>query len=508
MASKPDVLSPGGWQSRSQWRADVPWTGVALSCAGLLLSIVCGYVATTSFGPTLIFGAVGIAGLVLLAGYLRLPTIVLLLLLIFGGYVLFNRNFAELQVRVGSLPVYVGELLLAVALPWAILRWPRSGHRPIFWVILGLWLIYATARLIAGGLDYGLDAIRDFALAYYALFVIVGYALWPSLSRARWTRFFTGLFIALIPVEAYTVVAGPFGLPIPGSADPTLANRADVMAVSLIAAATFFLLVLRSKKFAAARLVMSSLALTLVLPLEVRAATIGAAALLGIFAFQRRWTTLAGLVGLPILAFALLSLAGVEVRGRNGSSSPDQWINRQVSTISAVVGGQAAADAARGVLSTQDVGSDTIAWRFAWWSALYKEVTSSVDKTIFGLGFGADLTQPLGFQPDPTNPRLVRSPHNFLVTLLARTGVIGLSLWLAALAACLAPVLRGLRAATRAGKHDDADYVLWLVAYPLTIIIAAIFGVVLEGPYGAIPCYLLLGMSLRAGEEMVESTAL
>jgi hypothetical protein len=505
MASRPEAWLPSGWPIRDDSVIkDLLNRKQVLTGTVLALCVLLGYLATTSIGPPLTAAAVGVVGVVLVRDYLRLPVVVLGILFTFAGYVLLNRNFAELQVRAGPLPIYIGELVLGVALPWAILKWPRESVRStsLVWVMLALWLVYATGRLIAGGFDYGIDGIRDFALAYYALFIVVGYAVWPSMSREGWTRFFTWLFIVLMPVETYFVVAGPFGLPIPGSSDTTLANRADVMAVSLIAAATFFLLVLRSKKYSAARLAISSFALTLVLPLEVRAATIGAILLLGVFAFQRRWVTLAGLIGLPILAFALLSLAGVEIRGRNGSSSPELWINRQVSTVSAVVGGQAASDAARGVLSTQDVGTDTIAWRLAWWNALFTEVTSSVDKTAFGLGFGADLTEPLGFQPDPTNTRLVRSPHNFLVTLLSRTGVIGLSLWLAALAACLIPVVHGIRGATRAGQRDDADYVLWLVAYPLTIIVAAVFGVVLEGPYGAIPCYLLLGMSLRAGEAL------
>jgi hypothetical protein len=472
------------------------------------LSVVAGFAASLPTWPLIVLGAtLGTVGVVVRA-YWRIPLVVQLVLVVFAGYVLLNRNFAELHIPVGALPVYVGELLLAVSLPWAIVNWPRQARGlSSFWFALGLWLIYAFARLLAGGFGYGLDAIRDFAIAYYGLFALVGYAIWPSVSHKTWTLFFTLLFVAIIPVQAFVIIAGPFGMPIPGSDDPTYVNRQDVMAVSLIAAATFFLLVLRAARLVAARIAVSSLALGLVIPQEVRAATLGAAVLLGVFAVQRRWGVLLGLLALPVASYALISLAGVEVRGRNGSSSPEVWLNRQVSTVSALLGGDAATEARRGVFAGRDVGLDTVAWRLAWWNALIDDVSSSADKTFFGNGFGADLTAPLGFQPDPTNPRLLRSPHNFVLTLLARSGLVGLTLWLAVVALWLVPVLASIRGATRAGRQSDADYVLWLTAYPVAIVVAALFGVVLEGPYGAIPCYILLGMSLRAAEALAEQTA-
>jgi hypothetical protein len=487
----------------------VPATRVGLISLFVVLSFGVGIAASTAAGPVLMLGAAIAAAAVTIRAYWRVPMVVLATLVVFAGYVLLNRNFAELQIRLGTLPVYIGELLLAVMLPWAILNWPTPRRAlSTFWLALAMWLTYAAGRLLAGGLaEYGLNAIRDFALAYYALFIVVGYALWPAIPRRLWTVFFTILFIAILPVQAYVVVAGPFGFPIPGSEAPTYVDRQDVMAVSLIVAATFFLLVLRAARMAAARIILSSLALALVIPQEVRAATIGAGVLLGVFALQRRWGLLVSLLALPLAAYVLISAAGIEIRGRNGSSSPEVWLNRQISTVSALVGGDAASVAQRGVFSGQDVGLDTVAWRLAWWNALIDDIGSSVDKTFFGRGFGSNLTEPLGFQPDPTNPRLLRSPHNFVLTLLARTGLVGLVLWLGTIAMWLLRAFTIIRAATRAGRHEEADYVLWLTAYPVAIIVAAMFGVVLEGPYGAIPCYLLIGMSMRAAEALGDEVA-
>jgi hypothetical protein len=249
--------------------------------------------------------------------------------------------------------------------------------------------------------------------------------------------------------------------------------------------------------------VVASAALALLLPLEVRAATICGVAILGMFALQRRWLTLISVIGLPIVAFALVSLAGVQFHARSSESTTDSIVARQFSTISVLLGGQAQAAAASGTYDTQDTTVDTVAWRLAWWNALTTDVTSSVEGTLFGIGFGTDLTAPFGLQTDVEDGRPLRSPHDFLLTVFARTGLVGVALWSVWIGLWLRQALGGIRAASRGGNSAEADYRLWLMVFPVAMIVAALFGVVLEGPYGAIPCYLLLGMSLRASAETV-----
>jgi len=274
----------------------------------------------------------------------------------------------------------------------------------------------------------------------------------------------------------------------------------------LIGAAMYFLLALRDTRLAWARIAIAGAALALVIPLEVRAASIGVMALLAVFALQRRWMTLLGLVGFPAVGLAVIALAGVQFTGRVGSTatSAADLLNRQLTIFSVVANGQAAEAVASNTLVSSNSAVDTVAFRLIWWNALWHDVTSSTVTTAFGLGFGADLTAPLDFHPGDPNSAPTRSPHNFLMTLFARTGVIGLALWLMAILCWLRTALTAYRAARRAGLHRQSDYVMWLVTYPLALIVVALFGVVLEGPYGAIPCYLFLGMSLRAATDLHE----
>jgi hypothetical protein len=89
--------------------------------------------------------------------------------------------------------------------------------------------------------------------------------------------------------------------------------------------------------------------------------------------------------------------------------------------------------------------------------------------------------------------------------LFARTGIVGLTLWLLAQCLWAGTVFSAIRRARAAGLDDDADLLLWMGGYVLLILVAATLGVVLEGPYGAIPFYLLIGTSLRFAHEILQS---
>jgi hypothetical protein len=180
-------------------------------------------------------------------------------------------------------------------------------------------------------------------------------------------------------------------------------------------------------------------------------------------------------------------------------SSAGGLIERQLSTIPLLLEGYAV---------SSDPNVDTAAWRVAWWRALLSETLSRTDTTVIGAGFGTDLTGPLqaqfGVQIDETG-RPVRSPHNILVTLFARTGLVGLGLWLVMQWTWFVKVLQAIGRGRRAGLDDGADLLRWLFGYALLIVISATLGVVLEGPYGAIPYFLLLGMSLRSASDLIEA---
>src|SRR5439155_4640824 len=135
---------------------------------------------------------------------------------------------------------------------------------------------------------------------------LVGYVLWPLVPRGTWMSFFALAFLGLMVVSAIFAAVGPPSIPIPG-ADPQFpvkADRADVMAVGLVAGATFFLLAIPGTRWYLLRVLLAAACLALLLPLEVRAASMGFAILLCVLAFQRRWRALVPLTLLPAAAVA------------------------------------------------------------------------------------------------------------------------------------------------------------------------------------------------------------
>src|SRR5437870_1751378 len=160
--------------------------------AGLLLCAAVGLVAASPIGPASVAALVGLIAAIAVWRYARAPIAAVATLGVWGGYILFSRDFASLGVSAGGLPLYIGELLLLVAVPWAITRPELRGVlKHPFFLALSAWMVFCAVRLLAGGLEYGIDALRDSAIWYYGAFAFIGYVLWRAFPSATWTRFFS-----------------------------------------------------------------------------------------------------------------------------------------------------------------------------------------------------------------------------------------------------------------------------------------------------------------------------
>jgi hypothetical protein len=144
---------------------------------------------------------------------------------------------------------------------------------------------------------------------------------------------------------------------------------------------------------------------------------------------------------------------------------------------------------------------DNNRFRLVWWQAVARE-TIEVNPA-FGLGFGYDLTSRFLADYDwLTNEDFsARSPHSMIMSVFGRMGAIGLLLWLA-VAVAMARLTRRTFL-----RHDFRGMGWWSVVW--VIWISACFGVVLEGPMGAVLFWTVLGIanvSSRAGTAAGESS--
>jgi O-antigen ligase len=82
------------------------------------------------------------------------------------------------------------------------------------------------------------------------------------------------------------------------------------------------------------------------------------------------------------------------------------------------------------------------------------------------------------------------------MTILARSGLIGLALWLVMLCVSFAAILKAALAARRASDQEDELLGVWFLSYLMLILVVSMFGVVLEAPHGAVPFFLILGLAM------------
>ena len=146
--------------------------------------------------------------------------------------------------------------------------------------------------------------------------------------------------------------------------------------------------------------------------------------------------------------------------------------------------------------STESKGENNL-FRTVWWSVVYGETIDA--NPVFGLGFGHDLARNFLEQyyadaPDDFN---ARSPHSILVTIFARMGFVGFLTFLGIVTILLIQTWH-----YRKGNIQ----VFAAMCSSWALLASACFGVVLEGPMGAVPFWILLGLAQGTALAAEDST--
>jgi hypothetical protein len=147
------------------------------------------------------------------------------------------------------------------------------------------------------------------------------------------------------------------------------------------------------------------------------------------------------------------------------------------------------------IVGNSDAGNldGTKAWRLRWWKAI-EDYTFHGPYFWTGKGYGMGLAEEDGFVVglEHGGP-VVRSPHNAQYTILARSGVPGLALWVSMNAAWFFMMFGQSMVARKAGDERWANVMLWVACYQLAILVDAAFDVALEGPMLGIWFWCLFG---------------
>lgn len=458
------------------------WRNRLAACGAALLALWLGAALAQQdyFWPMLVGG---LLAMMVLTRLLQMPIDVILLGGVICGYIAGNRGFAQISL-VNFFPLLPAEFVLLVAGTSLVVNSAFRHINPVHrdglnLAILG-WMLIGGIRLVFDAREHGFMAIRDFATVYYAAFFFIAQSVAKQERHRDW------LLRCMLAGCAGMLVFYPLVEWFPGfffdvlvlRGNPLIFYKGDLVGTMLVAGGVLVYFrheTARPLFAAAASLVLIGVSLLT----NNRASLVALVLVLGLLVLARRWRfaailSSAGAVAVvAILFFAYLTNTSWRQTPLHGV------YERAVSVI----------DFAGEKRYTGDetyFKGDNNRYRMVWWKAVVTETIAG--NPWFGLGFGSDLASRFvtEYYPEQDEEFDVRSPHNVVLTMFGRTGLAGTLPFV---------VMMGLvtwRMIKSAARHDAATGI-WGAA--LIILISACFGVVLEGPMGAVVFWSLLGLA-------------
>jgi hypothetical protein len=424
-----------------------------------------------------------------LARWQPLPLGTVLLGAVVFGYVIGNRGFAQIMILPNQ-PLLPAEAMLALGggllLVQCAWRHDLPFRRESLNLALLLWIALGTLRVAFDVRAYGLLAIRDFAVVYYAGF----FYLAQEAARENAGR----VFLERVLLVSCTLLLGTsfvydrypeflFDLVSLGGS-PLIYYKGDLVGTFLAVGSVLFYLRYESRRNK------WNLALSLILAGGV-VATNNRASMAGLVV-AALWLLVGGrwkfavtlLVASATAAFAIV--VGASVLNRPLEKTPLFGVYERIVSLTDPTGQRTY----RGD-ETFNKGDNNL-FRMTWWSAVFAETVDT--NPYVGLGFGHDLADRFvrEYYPESGEEFAARSPHNVVVTVFARMGLAGL----AGLLGVLIIVAARTWQAVRRGPEAAAP---WCAAW--VIFVSACFGVVLEGPMGAVVFWTVLGVAQASAAE-------
>jgi O-antigen ligase len=423
-----------------------------------------------------------------------------LLGVILCGYMFFGRPFSYLSIP--GLPVYPGEIVLAVGLVEAMRV--RSLIRPMLASSLPLKVLLAFVALYGVTLvrslpAYGLDALRDAAVGYYGIYaflVALAARADPTfMSRLlHWFRKALPWFLAWAPIAVVLAkVSWPHTVPGTGTALNAF-SPGDIATFVAMAIAFLWLEVdqVTPRRPSWGRdgvYILIGFVALLTAGSQNRGGFIGALLLFAIVLAcmsrgRRGRAVVSAIVSLAlVLGITLLLNLRFQLKDRELS------VQQVATNLESVTKPPNPSATDEGNLE------GNVEWRRQYWRAVYKDAISP-RYALTGRGFGPILSYEYGIlDPTTTDGQPIRSAHNTHLTVLARTGLPGLALWVALWVTWLLHVARRAHHGHRGGALA-MGLLAWLLGAVAAFLFGAYFDPSLDGPKGAIWLYTMVGLGV------------
>lgn len=405
--------------------------------------------------------------------------------IVFIGYVTFGRSFAY----VGFPPLFIGETFIGSYIVGNRRRWVMRFFHDIFQLkliptsifLMLSWGIFECLRSYWSGQYQLMDIIKSFAFNYYPLVIPIGMAIGQDVTMARFLRFFKALsWTMAIYSVLYCVLAGE-GWLIPWVSNNVAVFNSPLMAPLIAVGMLSLWPYLNGWK---PRIWLMLLSMSTIFYNPGRGTIL--ALVIGLCCVSLVSVKRATIIfGCMFGVFVVMSAIGPYLPGaggRAGSMDPIFVVSRVVSTVSEKAGADMLTwagyheDAAEA-----GIAKETAQWRKDFWNNCLRSLNST-ELVILGHGHGADIGEFV-----PSGGEEIRTPHNIVVFSMFHTGVIGV----ATLALLIASLFLG------AVMIQDPNIRALALAMILMNCMQSMVGDLFETPFGAIPCYLLVGILLK-----------
>jgi len=414
------------------------------------------------------------------------------LAVLLGGYLFFDRAFA--WIHVPGTPLFVGEFILALGLYVVI----RSGEAVRF-IRLSLPMQFLVAfmgfgfmLLILGATSNPVqEAVRDSAIFYYGLFAIVLGALVRAWEPAYdlFIRWYTRIIPAFLMIGTVRLLLAnrQTGLFLPDSEVLITSHKPGNVGVQAVIAIAFLLLVVapeveRRDRVRNVLLTVGGLLLLALAGTQNRGTLVaGFIALFAIYLAGKRARPAMGNVLVVLIAAMLLAFA-FDVRF--DLERREVSISQLFSNITDI-----------NVRAEPGTGEDdgTIAWRLELWDLVLDDTLTN-ERFLSGFGFGPNLAGKYGFYAGAETGPELRNPHNSHLSVLARMGLIGTSLWVALWAVWYVYLWRARKRLSQLGESQKAAVLSWCMVGAMAALINGFFDPSLEGPQAAVWLWSIYGL--------------
>jgi hypothetical protein len=192
-------------------------------------------------------------------------------------------------------------------------------------------------------------------------------------------------------------------------------------------------------------------------------------------------------LGIPIFFSILIVISALNIR-ISGRLTSDLSLSFFWEHIQSIVG---ISEKAQGGVAS---AADGVSLRLGWWNRLYDQLTADGVTLITGLGYGIPLTN-----FSDTLGVTTREPHNSVISVAARLGLIGIGSWIWMQVELFRAGFRAYFDCRRTGRSEAANFILLCVAFAVLILSSCFGEDAMEKPYNAIPYYAFWGFVLRIG---------